>query len=406
MKFRYSATDPDGVVKVGYVEADDEAAARDQLQARGIHADLIEPADDGVTDAIPDESGTSRLSSTEQIEAVGQISSLVSAGVPLSAGLRTLAEELPSRRLRETFRRMSDELDQGQPIEQVMQTHTGALPNWLRGLAEAGSMTGTLSSSVSHYVQFTRLRSRQKGRLLLCLAYPTVLITAACTICLVLLMWITPMFGELFEGFGTELPTITESLLQLSDLAWLLFDYWYITFPTIFLATGMGLTLSGILLGASSFRQLLYEVPIVGRMLKLISLAEFCHLLAMFVENRVPLPQAFDQVSRSTRDPHLSLVAAAASNQLSRGASAERLNAHIPEYPTELLTVSGWDSGEDELAESLRTASDLFCIQSDVGSLAIGGFVGPLAVFFVAGGVGLFVLALFMPLIKLLNDLS
>lgn len=406
MKFRYSAPDSDGVVEVGYVEADDEAAARNQLQARGIQPDLIEPVEETQASTSETDSDSSNLSSREQVEAIGQISNLVGTGIPLSAGLRTLAEELPSRKLREAFHRMSEELDQGQPLDQVLQKHAGALPPWLRGLAESNEVDGTLAGSISHYVRFTRLRSRQKGRLLLCLAYPLILLLAALTMCLVMLLWIAPMFGELLEDFGTELPNITESLLQLSKFAWFLCANWYITIPvTVVGSVGLVVLLHAIL-GPGTFRRLLYEVPVVGRMLKLISLAEFCHLLAMFVENRTPLPKAFELVSRSSHDPNLSLAAALASEQLSRGVAPTRLDAFVPEYPSELMTVSGWDAGEDQLAESLRTSSDLFCVQSDVNSMAVGGFIGPFAVLFIASGVGLFVVALFMPMIRLLNDLS
>ncbi len=402
MRFRYSASGPDGDVLVGFVEADDEAAARDQLQARGIQPELIEPAAD---ESSATES-SARLSQSEQTEAIGQIADVISVGIPLSAGLRTLAEEMPSKRSRAVFRSMSSQLDEGHSLDDVLSSHADSLPGWLAAVLKSGSETGQVAESVRHYVQFTRLRSAQLGRLAVCLLYPVILVLAALVLMSFLLMCLLPMFRKIFEDFGTELPGATEALFEFSDITVPLIEYWYISLTALIAVFTVTRSLLRTFVGPSGLRRLLYEVPIIGRMLKLTALSEFCHLLALLVENRTPLPRAFDLVSVGVRDPNLSLGAAEAAAQLTQGIPATRLRAFVPELPDELLRISGWESGEQDLADSLRAASDVFCIQSEVTARSVAGFVAPLAVLGVAVGVGFFVIAMFMPLVKLLNDLS
>lgn len=406
MKFRYSASGPEGDALTGFVEADDEAAARDQLQARGIQPDSVEAVADESPATEASSASGDRLSSAEQTEAIGQIESLVSAGVPLSAGLRTLAEEIPSKRLCGVFRSMSDELDQGRPLDEVLENQSETLPPWLAAIVSTGTETGRLAESVQHYVRFARLRTAQNGQLALCLTYPALLVIISAVLAGFVLVWITPMFREIFFGFGVELPGITMSLIAVSDVAVELTHNLVVWVPALAAIVTLILVVTRRIVGASGFRRLLYEVPVAGRMLKLVALSEFCHLLALLVENRTPLPKAFELVSVTMRDPHLSLGAAEAAIELSRGTPVTRLASHVPEFPSELLRVSGWETGERELADSLRAASDVFTIQSEVSSTALAGFMGPLAVMVVGSGMGLFVIAMFMPLVKLLNDLS
>jgi len=406
MKFRYSATGPDGDVLVGFVEADNEAAARDQLQARGIQPELIEPAADESAAAASGKQIPARLTQSEQTEVIGQIGSMVSAGIPLSAGLWTLAEEMPSKRSRAVFRSMSLQLDEGHSLDDVLASHANSLPRWLSAVLKSGSETGRVADSVQHYVQFTRLRSAQVGRLVLCLLYPAILLLAALVLVAFLFMGLVPTFRKIFEDFGTELPKVTEMMIGISDITVPLIQSWYITLPVLIAVLTVARSLLRTFIGPSGLRRLLYEVPVIGRMLKLAALSEFCHLLALLVENRTPLPRAFDLVSVGVRDPNLSLGAAEAAAHLTRGIPATRLGAFVHELPDELLRISGWESGEQDLADSLRAASDVFCIQSEVTARAAAGFVGPVAVLAVALGMGFFVIAMFMPLMKLLNDLS
>jgi len=406
MKFRYSATGPDGDVLVGFVEADDEAAARDQLQARGIQPELIEPAADDSSATGSEKQVSARLSQSEQTEAIGQIGDIISAGIPLSAGLWTLAEEMPSKSSRSVFRSMSLQLDEGHSLDDVLSNHADSLPQWLSAVLKSGSETGRVAESVRHYVQFTRLRTAQLGRLAVCLLYPSILVLAGLVLVGFLLVALVPMFRKTFEDFGTELPAITETMIEISDLAVSLVESWYITLPVLIAVLTVARLLLRTCVGPSGLRRLLYEVPVIGRMLKLTALSEFCHLLALLVENRTPLPRAFDLVSACVRDPNLSLGAAEAAAHLTKGIPATRLRAFVPELPDELLRIPGWESGEQDLADSLRAASDVFCIQSEVTARSAAGFVGPVAVLAVAFGFGFFVVAMFMPLIKLLNDLS
>lgn len=405
MNYRYSATGPDGDVLVGFVEADDEAAARDQLQARGIVPELMEHV---VTEPATSSEKTAsvRLSTSEQTEAIGQIGSMIGAGVPLSAGLWTLAEEMPSKRLRVVFRGMSLQLEQGRSLSDVLTDHAESLPQWLTAVLKAGSETGRVAESVQHYVRFTRVRTQQIGRLVVCLIYPSILIAIAGCLGAFMLTGLAPQFIEIFEGFGTQLPGATQLLVSASRLAEEILRNWEFTFPATFVAVALILMALRALVGPSGFRRMIYEIPVVGRMLKLTALSDFCNLLALLVENRTPLPRAFDLVSISVQDPSLSLAAAEAAVHLTNGVSPTRLRSYVPELPDELLRISGWESGEQDLADSLRAASDVFCIQSEVIARSLTGFLPPLTILAIAGGVSFFVVAMFMPLVRLLNDLS
>ncbi|NQV28020.1 MAG: type II secretion system F family protein [Rhodopirellula sp.] len=406
-QYQYISPDENGDLQLGFIEASSEEAARDLLARQGIDAESVELAasNEGNTESrLSDDSVW--ITPDEHVEVVGQISHLVSAELPLAAGLRTLSEEVPSKRLRKIFERLSTKLDQGETLENVLQSESSDLPEWLSAVFTAGTRSGRLPECIQYFIEFSRLRAGIRIKLLTSMVYPAILVVVGMAVCGFLCSLVIPDFREIFEGFGTDLPKITEMVLALSSLVEFAIRYWPLSLLFGWVSILVVWFLPKSVLGAAGFRRLVYHIPLLGRVFKQSALAEFSQLLALMIEARIPLPEALKLVGSAVRDPNLSEGAYLAAKFIDSGESFGDLRGVVRGIPDELLRVPGWGKNDSSLVESLRVSSEVFALQSEISGQNLAGMVTPGAVIIAGGMIALTVIALFMPLIKLLNDLS
>lgn len=401
------SSDENGELQLGFIEASNEEAARDLLSEKGIFAKSIQLSD-AVEDSPPSplKADHAGMTTDEHIEVVGQIGHLVSAGLPLAAGLRTLSEEVPSKRLRKVFDRLSTRLDQGESLEDALKSESSDLPEWLAAVFAAGTKSGRLPECVQHFLEFSRLRAGIRVKLMITMIYPAILLFVGFAISGFLCHLVIPDFRNIFDEFGTSLPKLTEAVLAISSLGDEVVRHWPISLVVFFVVAASGWFIANVIFGAAGVRRIVYYIPLLGRVFKQSALAEFSQLLALMIEARMPLPEALKLVGGAVRDPNLSEGAFRAAKLIEAGNSFGDLRGVVRGIPDELLRVPGWGSNDSSLVESLRVSSEVFALQSEISGRSLAGIVTPATVIIAGGMIGLTVLALFLPLINLLKNLS
>ena len=406
-QYQYMSSDQNGELQLGVIEAASEEAARDLLTDRGIVAESIElTTSESAGSGRHRKPGSFRMTTDEHVEVVGQVGHLVAAGLPLAAGLRTLSEEVPSKRLRKIFDRLSTKLDQGESLEDVLNSESGNLPEWLAAVFAAGIRSGRLPECIQHFIEFSRLRAGIRIQLLISMVYPVILLVTGVTVSAFLCQLVIPDFRSIFEGFAVDLPGITIMVLELSSLVETAILYWPLTLLFVWASILAVWFLSKSVFGSAGVRRLVYQIPLLGQVFKQSALAEFAQLLALMIEARIPLPEALRLVGGAVRDPNLSEGASVAAKMIEAGDSFGDLRGVVCEIPDELLRIPGWGSNDSSLVESLRVSSEVFSSQSEISGRSLAGMVTPATVLVAGGMIGLTVIGLFLPLIKLLNDLS
>lgn len=349
-----------------------------------------------------------RLNRKERVELAGHLSEVMQAGLPLVPGLSALAQELPDGRVRRGLRAMVSQLEAGRSLEYVLESPN--VPPDLRGLVRAGLRSGQAGEVLSQYVHHAERITDLRRRMALAWGYPLVLILTALGIFLFFLTFLVPQFTKIYEDFGTELPTITKSLVVLSK--WVCQDW-----PIILLVVAVVWLVFWFIwrfaLSAAQRRRILWCLPIIGKMIRSAALARFSRLLGLLLENKVPLPEALRLAGEGAADAELGEAAHYLADVVESGGAIRGNEFACKRFPAtfvQLLSrMEGRGPKRDEvelLAEACESSARMFESQARVSSVRIAALCQPLIVVFLAVSVGYLVIALFMPLIKLLNDLS
>lgn len=402
-QFRYSAFDEAGRLVSGTVTAASRNDAQTQLEARGLripepdpHAKLIE---------LPrgDDPAPAELSEADFSDVVHRVNDVVQTGLPLAPGLRALAEEAPSRRLKRALREISDRLEAGEPLPDVLAQSGRSVPAHLRGLLEAALRTGNLGLIMQQYLTFTRTAVDLRRRVWMSFVYPIILVLGLGAVATFLLYLVVPEFKDIFEGFGTELPAVTVFLILASDFV-SVYGPWILA--GIGLAFLLGWQIIGLAGGRAVRARIAANLPLIGPMFQFESLARFCYLLSILIEHHVALADALRMAGAGTNDANLHRGCTLLAEEVEHGEQLRHAAAAMPHFPASLVHVFRWERRQDAFIDALRAAGESFAARANLQTGLVGVVFEPVLVVGMAVLIGGAVMALFLPLIKLLNDLS
>lgn len=324
----------------------------------------------------------------------------------IAAGLRAAASEMTSvgrssRNDREGLLKLADALSSGSSLDGAVANVSG-LPEDLREIVAAGVKTGRLPLLLEEYLDTNRQsRSLWRG-FYLGMLYPVLVLLFSFIVVTGFVLIVVPQFKSIFEDFGVELPWITVVMIELSDFLQIV---WMPMLIAVFVLLII-ILITKVLPFARFRAKFFHMLPWVGTAQKMAASAEFCSRLAVLVECRLPLGEALRIVSQTMRDPHFCHIAKKISNRVEAGETPDDLACHTAEIPSSLANSFRWARDPETFAEGLRSLAVVFGSQA---RLSTGQFIiitEPFAVVGVALLAGTIVIAMFAPLIKLLNDLS
>jgi type II secretory pathway component PulF len=342
-----------------------------------------------------------RLSGADAAELSRQIAGLASAGLPMAHGLIALGEELPRGRLRRSMNELARTLESGVTLDQALEKQSDTIPPHLRGLVVAGLRSGRLGDILSRFSQYVGVGTELKRRLWLSLAYPILTVCTAlallCFVCVILV----GQFEAIYRSFAIPLPRMTVGLISIArvvNTAWV----------PVAIVGGMlllGWLAGRFLLPPSLRRGLAGRLPLIGRVWRATSLAEFCHLLALLLESDLPLPEALRLTGEGVQDADVDASCRLMANQVESGRSLSQAMEKVWLFPVGLPRLVRWAENQESLPEVLHMAGSMFESRGRSYSTFVGTVLNVICVLLVFQMV-LVVPALFLPLITLISRLS
>lgn len=402
-RFRYRATDENGQTVEGELAAPSIEVARQELTHRGWQVIELVAMESSAPSSVQPVLPFEKLSGADAELLAGQMANVTGAGLPLSAGLRALSDEVPSHRVRRWLRAISDRLERGQSLGSVAREAEGSWPRYFLAMLMAGQRTGKLPTLLNECVVHLRATAEVRRQTWVAMAYPAVLILAAWLLLSFLAAWLLPQFKVIFLGFGVHLPGITVAIIRWSD-AMHSFGWWLL--PALLMAAWLSWIASDWLGWERPRDALVSRIPLFGEARRSAALGEFCRLLSLLVKYQVALPEAVRLAAGSVRDTDLREACLELATRVEAGESLTEAATRIGRFPQDLLHLFHWADRGDDFSEGLQNASEVLSAQSRVHSHTLAIVCEPAVTIAIGVIVGLTVIALFMPLVKLLNDLS
>ena len=338
------------------------------------------------------------LSAEESAELSARVAALAQSGLPLEGGLYALAEEVARPRLADVLRNLAARLEMGEPLETAIAAQSSRLPAHLRGLIVAGVRSGRLPIVLDEFATLTRRQQDLRRRVLLTIAYPAVLLgimTALMVFCHLLLV---KEFAQIFHDFNTKLPDITLFFISFSGVAaWTMLA---VTIVAVLVPLATVLLPLGAWLGRATA-----WIPIVGPIVRHDRHAQFSSLMALLLEEEVPLPEALQLTALALQGTALERQCCTAAAAVEEGATLEQALAQA-RFPDSLTAMVGWGQQKARLAEAFRAAGEAFEARTHSQTTLLNMVALPMIYLIIVTFVGFMAIAFLMPLVSLISNLS
>jgi len=363
-----------------------------------------------------------------------QLSILQDAGLPILRSLKILSTMQPPGRLKNSLLDVCDEIEGGANLSEAMSKSPRAFDRLYCNMIRAGEAGGALEVILRRLAEFMERAQSLKRKVKGALVYPIVVVSVAVGILTFIMLKIVPQFKKIFDDFGTELPQMTQVLINISN--WVA-TYWYLI-PAI--PFGVNLIIKGIKMipyGRFGWDLFTLKMVIFGQLVEKNILSRSTRTLGTLIASGVPILEAlnitketsgnmmfeklFSKVSDAIRDgetiakplkiysvPPFNLVALLFWTVFFPVVGALLYMMKYKKPVLDDLVVNMVDVGEEsgELDTMLYKVADTYDEEVAVLTESLTSLMEPLLIIFLGGAVGFIVIALFLPLIKLIQDLS
>ncbi len=363
-----------------------------------------------------------------------QLSILQDAGLPILRSLKLLAEMQKPGRLKNSLLDVCDEIEGGATLSEAMAKSPKAFNRLYCNMIRAGEAGGALEVILRRLAEFMERSESLKRKVKGALVYPIVVVMVAVGILSFIMVSIVPQFKKIFDDFDTELPTMTLLLINLSN--WVV--RWWFLIPAIPIGINLVVRLIKLIpYGRFGWDLFALKVVVFGQLVEKNILARACRTLAPLLASGVPILEAlnitrdtsgnmmferlFTKVSESIRDgeaiakplkayavPPFNAVALLFWMAFVPLAGALFYLMRWKKPVVDDLAVNMVDVGEEsgELDTMLFKVADTYDEEVAVLTESLTSLMEPLLIIFLGGAVGFIVIALFMPLVKLIQTLS
>jgi type IV pilus assembly protein PilC len=423
--FHYTALDAKGEQTNGEVAAATEAEAVQKLRAQGLYPTQI--AEDGKgKPGIASKSkvkkakakainisfgkGGSTVKPKVLMVFTRQLATLIDSGLPLLRSLTVLGKQEPNPVLKSTISSLADSVQGGSTFSESLAQHPKMFNKLFVNMVKAGELGGVLEVVLNRLAEYQEKAQKLKNKIVSAMVYPAIVMFIAVAILVFLMIFIVPKFKDMFSETDSELPLISQIVFGFSEfclgrpIAGIPNVVW------VFVALG------GLIAALNAFgktkggRHLIdtfkLRLPVLGDVTRKSAVSRFARTLGTLVTSGVPILQALNITRDTAGNVIVSDAIAKVHEAVKEGESIVTPLSSSGVFPS--MVISMVDVGEEtgQLPEMLLKIADVYDDEVDNAVTALTSILEPMMIVMLALVVGAIVFALFLPLIKMISEMS
>jgi type IV pilus assembly protein PilC len=391
---------PAGEVVTRTVEAPGVNEARARLEREGFRVfNVTPPKTSGVTTLtrLGGRGGQPRVKANDFLIFNQQLAALVRAGIPILQAIAMLRKRAVSARLRAVLGDVEEQIRGGAALSQAFASQGSIFPRIYTASILAGERSGALDEVLLRYVTYMRRNVALRRKIRGALAYPLFLLFASGCMVTFLTVYVVPRMSDLFSGFGTELPIVTQIVLGLSR--WLSANV--IWFGPLFIGGAIALFLwSRTELGRQKVDALILKLPLAGNLVIQLSIAQATRSLATLLAGGITLVESWEIAAESITNRELRRRSSAILPMIREGRSFTESLESANWVPLLAVDMVGIGERSGSLREMLDEVAVFYDAESEVRLEQLTTTLEPAILVVMGGIVVTILLAIYLPIIQ------
>ncbi len=415
--YAYTAINAEGLQQSGEIHAPNREAAREQLRVHGLLAELLEEvagAGPRVLGELGRQASEEGLSGQEKFRSAlkavkpkslqifsRQFATMIDAGLNVVAALRILEEQTDDKYLAVVIADVRADVERGLLLSQALARHPKVFSRLYVSMVEAGEAAGILDDVLDRVAtqieKDANLRRRVKGAMI----YPTLVLTFAMVVLTAMLIFIVPVFQKLYTQLGGHLPTLTQWII---DASVILRTRWYIVFPVIGLSVFSFFRWKRSEGGRKQWDRFKLRVPMkIGDIVLKVTMARFSRTLSTLVTAGVDIIKALEITATTAGNWVVEDALRIVRERVHEGTPIAQPLIEHPVFPPMVSQMVKIGEETGELDAMLGKIADFYEEEVDASISALTSIIEPIMIIVVGVMVGTIILAMYLPMFKLLQ---
>ncbi|MGB0909427.1 MAG: type II secretion system F family protein [Nitrospirales bacterium] len=341
---------------------------------------------------------TAGIKAQDLLSFTQQFATMLKAGIPLLECLTILAQHSESQTLRQILEDIRQDIEGGAGLADSLRKHPRVFSDFYVNMIDVGEATGMMDALLKRLGLYLERQATLKGRVLSALAYPAALLGVACLVLIFMLMWVVPLFDQMFSEFGDTLPWMTQVVLNLSN---------WIQGNVLFLIT----VILGIAIGVQQFYHssqgrmwidsFLLRAPLLGRLFQTASVVQFSRTLGILLGSGVPILDGLQIAGKVSGNRLVEQTIEAVRHRIREGETiTEPLaqSAIFPQMVTHMIRVGESTGSLDTMLDQI---ADLYEQEMDRTISMLTALLEPAVILLIGVGIGMMVIAMYLPLFSM-----
>jgi len=397
--FTYNAIDATGKKRTGTADARSKASAVALLKEQGLYVVSLVEQKQSIVDQLLSVRG---VPDTEVVAFTRQLSTMISAGLPIARGLEVLAEQSQNRKMKTIILEVLRDVQGGASLSTAMGKYRAVFPPTYIALVAAGESSGKLEEILKRLADTLESQRDFRSRFKSAMVYPAIIFMSMIGVFVLMMVFVIPKLSGMYESMNVELPTATKAMIGISNF---MVDYWYVLLIVlVFLVLGAR-TFFSTEEGKKMFASFVSKLPIFGKLIKQKDLTEFARTLSLLIASGISIVEALDIVSTVVSTPVFQQGCKTAAQSVEKGGSLSDYLKQDKNFPSLLgqMTAVGEETGK--LDEVLNRIGIFFATETEHAVKGLSSALEPVILILLGGMVGVLIVSIITPIYKITSSL-
>src|SRR5207302_1564033 len=397
--FNYTAINAQGLESSGEINAPDSTAAREQLRIRGLLASQLEELPASGEDGVRTVFKAIKPKSLQIFSR--QFATMIEAGLNVVSALVILQEQTDDKYLAAIIRGLRADVEGGLLLSHAMARHPKVFSRLYISMVEAGEAAGILDTVLDRVAfqieKATQIQRRVKGAMI----YPTMVLIFATLVLTGMLLFLVPIFVKIFGQLGGKLPTLTQYVVDMSNI---LKDDWFIIFPVLIGSIFGFFRWKKSERGRKQWDRFKLKLPLkIGDVVLKVTMARFSRTLSTLVASGVDIIKALEITGQTAGNWVIESALGDVRQRVHEGVPIAQPLIENPIFPPMVSQMVKIGEETGELEKMLGKIADFYEDEVDASIQSLTSIVEPIMMILVGLMVGVIIIAMYLPMFKMLT---
>ena len=399
--FSYVAVDKRGKEKRGSLEAETREKALEQLKAEGLIP--VSVREQGALNKEIDFSIGKKVKPRDLSVFCRQFVSITQAGVPMKEALQMLSEQTENKWLKRAISEVLLNVEKGNTLADSMRSQPDIFPPMLVNMVEAGEQSGSLEMAFSRMAVHFEKEAKLKATIKKATIYPIILVIAAIGVIAVMLLFVIPIFIDMFADLDIEMPAITMFVMNSSK--WMT-SHWYVVLAIIVGVVAAYKLIYRTTQGRLTIDRIKMKMPLFGKLTVKTACSQFARTMSTLLMSGISTIDALETTSKIVNNIHYTNAMLKAREEVMKGIPLSEPMEASGIFPPMVYHMTGIGEETGNVEEMLEKMADYYDEEVEMTTQSVLAAMEPIIILFMALIIGTLVIAVISPIASMYNGLD